>query len=113
MAEAEDGEEGDEGVDFAVMVIRSVTICGAGRDRLGAIRGIRYGTEGETEAVLTRLSKVFRLPTKMVSPSMKYEYSVWVMVRMTYLSEGRPVSDAVAEARTEMEAVRKRSVRVR
>ena len=43
--------------------------------------------DGEGGAVLTRLSKVFRLPTKMVSPSMKYEYSVWVIVRMTYLSE--------------------------
>ena len=47
-------------------------------------RELRGWEEG---AVLTRLSKVFRLPTKMVSPSMKYEYSVWVMVRMTYLSE--------------------------
>ena len=60
---------------------------------------------GEGGAVLTRLSKVFRLPTKMVSPSMKYEYSVWVIVRMTYLSEGSSVSDAVTEARTDMEAV--------
>jgi len=74
------GIVGVEGVVREDTVTRSVTIYM--RHRAGE-QSRHEACRGKTER--TRLSKVFRLPTKTISPSMKYAYSVCSVVSRMYL----------------------------